>query len=69
MQRIYSAALFANHATARQFAGCVEILCRFKSSVRQGSGHATSAASSPIFRARKTSLVQTECPSAPVVLD
>jgi hypothetical protein len=32
-------------------------------------GHATYAASSPIFRAPKTSLVQTECPSAPVVLD
>ena len=31
--------------------------------------HATSAASSPIFRALKTSLVQTGCPSAPVVLD
>lgn len=32
----------------------------------QGSSHATFAASSPIFRA---SLVQTGCPSAPVVLD
>ena len=36
---------------------------------RQGSGQATSAASSPLFRARKASLVQSGCPSAPVVLD
>src|SRR4029077_8693596 len=39
------------------------------STVRQGSGHATNAAPSPIFRAPKASLVQTGCPSAPVVLD
>jgi hypothetical protein len=32
-------------------------------------GHAAYAASSPVFRAPKASLVQTKCPSAPAVLD
>ena len=40
-----------------------------ESPCRQGCPSATGAASSPIFRARKASLVQTGCPSAPVVLD